>query len=120
MKMLKVILKYLTRHFYVNEDYETIFPRFHPKENIFYSSYGLTNELALVFGYSREQVKIYIKTWIKKWNTRFEFERYWNRPPILDLEEEFARNLAIEMDRNIIQQITLAADLNNIRNNIGM
>jgi hypothetical protein len=115
--MLKLIDKYLTKHFYVSLIHETILLRFEEPAIAYFSSHGLTDELQLVFGIPRDYSKKYVQAWVFKYYHWFPFDKYWKRPRIIDAEEELttmlAQQIAIEIDRDILRDIALAAEQNN-------
>jgi hypothetical protein len=88
--MTQIIYKYLSRNFYIKHNQVFSFQNSIPK-----SCRWLINDLVNIFGFTKKQLKWYLKGWLKKNSKSFDFEKYWNSciehivfPKVLMLQPE--------------------------------
>lgn len=105
--MTSIIHKYLNQHF-VFEDGKITSKKggsrgIEPFTYIYFNDTlsKIIQELCLVFGMTKKQLKYYIKGWVRKQNRGFNFEEYWNPNPKFGfpmIRRVMAKTFQIAMD----------------------
>ena len=117
--MKKLIFRYLNENYGWKYDALILLQ---PKELVHFRN--LIKDLTTVFGLTKKQTKWYVKSWVKKTNSRVDFNTLWRNTtfilgakwtPVagiehgLDIEAEFTTRLseqiAAEIDREILNRM---------------
>lgn len=75
--MKKLIHKYLFEYFHIVENKVRRNQKYYTFD---LPSYVIVNELEKIFGLNKKELKWYVKSWIKKRNKGFDFNKWWTPP----------------------------------------
>jgi hypothetical protein len=123
----KLIHKYLNSNFSI-KDGSLI-----DNNSSYFKSTRLSQALTLIFGLTHKQLKWYIKSWVKKQDKSFDFNKWWSKKTFnytwthemaqdisayhgidvqAEMEAVLAQQIALEIDTQILRDIVFAENNN--------